>query len=140
MDMVKGLQLSLLSAVPELDKVPGRKKKGFQTKDAKIPDELVLMRDKGHVVSESVRRLKNNLIYQNGHTPPKTIAVTSAEKGDGKTTVVANLAIAFADDGYKTLIIDTDFRRSNLHSLFWALQRNWNYRIFEWEISAGKAV
>ncbi|PWN07828.1 hypothetical protein DDZ15_02115 [Rhodohalobacter mucosus] len=118
MDMVKQLPISLLSAVPVLDKVPEKKKKEFKTKQSKIPNELVLMRDKGHVVSESVRRLKNNLIYQYGHVPPKTIAITSAEKGDGKTTVAANLGIAFADEGYKTLVIDTDFRRSNLHSYF----------------------
>lgn len=118
MDMVKQLPLSLLSAVPVLDKIPNRKKMEFAKKNGKIPNELVLMRDKAHMVSESIRRLKNNLIYQNGHIPPKTIAVTSAEKGDGKSTMVANLGVAFADDGYKTLVIDTDFRRSNLHNYF----------------------
>ncbi|MDZ7693191.1 MAG: CpsD/CapB family tyrosine-protein kinase [Balneolaceae bacterium] len=68
--------------------------------------------------SESIRRLKNNIIYQNGSNPPKTIAVTSAEKGDGKSTVAANLGVAFADDGYKTLIIDADFRRPKINENF----------------------
>jgi capsular exopolysaccharide synthesis family protein len=117
-DLLKEFPIPLLSAVPVINKIPDRKKKRFETNSFKVPDALVLHRDKGHIVSESIRRLKNNLIYQFGHTPPKTIAITSAEKGDGKTTIAANLGIAFADEGFKTLIVDTDFRRSNLHKYF----------------------
>jgi capsular exopolysaccharide synthesis family protein len=49
--------------------------------------------------------------------------VTSAEAGEGKSRTAANLAIAFAQAGYKTLLIDADFRRPSQHRLF-GLVRN----------------
>jgi capsular exopolysaccharide synthesis family protein len=123
-DQLKFSQLPMLAAIPELDKVPNRKKKSFKNGEEKIPDELVLLRDRSNIASESVRRLKNNIVYQHGDTPPKTIAVTSAEKGDGKSTIVSNLGIAFAEEGYKTLVIDTDFRRPRLHQYFGLSNKN----------------
>jgi capsular exopolysaccharide synthesis family protein len=117
-DLLKDFHLPLLSAVPVISRVPKRKKQTFEVSKKVIPDELVLLRDRNNLVSESVRRLKNNLVYQFGHLPPKKIAITSPEKGDGKSTIASNLAVAFAEDGYKTLVVDTDFRRSNLHTYF----------------------
>jgi capsular exopolysaccharide synthesis family protein len=118
MDILKRSHLPLLTAVPVLDKVPRRKRKSFQNGKGNIPDELVLLRDRSNLASEAIRRLKNNLTYQYGEEPPKTIAITSAEKGDGKSTIVSNLAAAYAEEGYKTLVIDTDFRRPKLHTYF----------------------
>lgn len=117
-DELKMTRLPMLSAVPVLDKVSKRNRKTFKNGKGDIPDALVLLRDRTHVASEAIRRLKNNIIYQHGDVPPKTIALTSPEKGDGKTTIVSNLAVAFAEEGYKTLIIDTDFRRPQLHNYF----------------------
>jgi len=48
----------------------------------------------------------------------KTIVVTSPAPGDGKTTLVSNLAIAMAQAGQKTLILDCDFRKPMQHSIF----------------------
>lgn len=117
-DELKMTSLPMLSAVPVLDKVSKKNKKSFKNGSGDIPDELVLLRDRSHIASEAIRRLKNNIIYQHGDQPPKTIALTSPEKGDGKSTVVSNLGIAFAEEGYKTLVIDTDFRRPKLHTYF----------------------
>ncbi len=49
--------------------------------------------------------------------PTHRLAITSAEAQDGKTTVAANLAIAFAQTGKKTLLIDADLRQAGLTSL-----------------------
>ena len=49
---------------------------------------------------------------------PRVLLVTSAMPGEGKTTVAANLGIAFAKEGVRTLVIDTDLRRGRLHRLF----------------------
>lgn len=117
-DELKLTSLPMLSAIPVLDKVSKRKKKTFKNSKGDIPDELVLLRDRSHVASESIRRLKNNIIYQHGDIPPKTIAITSPEKGDGKSTVVSNLGVAFAEEGFKTLVVDTDFRRPKMHTYF----------------------
>jgi capsular exopolysaccharide synthesis family protein len=117
-EMVQSAHLPLLAAIPVLDKVSKRNKKSFQNGSGYIPDELVLLRDRANLASEAIRRLKNNLTYQYGERPPKTIAVTSAEKSDGKSTIVSNLAAAFAEDGFKTLVVDVDFRRPKLHTYF----------------------
>jgi capsular exopolysaccharide synthesis family protein len=50
--------------------------------------------------------------------PPKTILVTSPGPGDGKTTVVANLAATFAEVGKKVLVLSCDLRRPRIHTLF----------------------
>lgn len=48
----------------------------------------------------------------------KTLLVTSATKGDGKTTIVYNLGVAFAQQGAKVLLIDGDLRNPHLHDGF----------------------
>ncbi len=48
---------------------------------------------------------------------PRTILVTSARDGEGKSTVVANLAISFAETGQSVLVVDCDFRRSTVSGL-----------------------
>jgi capsular exopolysaccharide synthesis family protein len=50
--------------------------------------------------------------------PPQTILVTSAGAGEGKTTVTANLAASFAEQGKKTLIVSCDFRNPHIHRMF----------------------
>lgn len=50
--------------------------------------------------------------------PPKVISVTSPLAGDGKTTVAANLALAYALRGARTLLVDGDLRRGDLANRF----------------------
>lgn len=111
---LKTLYLPPVTVVPSFEKSSRKKRKHFSVGEGKIPTELVMLRDRASISSEAIRRLKNNIIYQHGELPPKTIAITSAEKGDGKSTIVANLGIAFAEDGFKTLLIGADFRRPKL--------------------------
>lgn len=69
-------------------------------------------------VLEPFRALRANLkhIAQTHHL--QTFIVCSAVKGEGKTTLAANLAITFSLDGKKVILIDGDLRRSQMHSLF----------------------
>lgn len=117
-EQLRTMYLPTLSAIPTFDKIPKKNKKSFTVGNGKIPDEMVLLHNRASVTSESIRRLKNDIIYQNGDVPPKTIAITSPEKGDGKSTVASNLGVAFAEEGFKTLLIDADFRRPKLHKYF----------------------
>ncbi len=68
-------------------------------------------------ISESYRGLRTNILLTNTKDI-KTILVSSAGPGEGKTTTVANLAITFANLGRKTLLVDTDLRRPVIHSVF----------------------
>ncbi len=53
-----------------------------------------------------------------GSSGPRTVLVTSPGPGEGKTTVVANLAFAFSELGKKVLVISTDFQRPRVHEYF----------------------
>ncbi len=116
---IKSQDLPMLAAIPAFKKITSQNgTEDFKVGKGKIPNEMVLFRDRSSIVSESIRRLKNNIVFQNSDNIPKTIAITSSEKGEGKSTIACNLAVAFADEGHKTLIIDTDFRRPRVHTLF----------------------
>ena len=121
---LKTIHLPPLTVIPSFEKKSAAKQKYFNNGGGRIPKELVSLRDRSSIVSESIRRLKNNIIYQNGESPPRTIAITSAEKGDGKSTTAANLGVALAEDGYWTLIIGADFRRPKLHKYFGLKKKN----------------
>jgi len=67
---------------------------------------------------EAFRRLRVNLLNSgNGH-PPQTILVTSADIGEGKSTITANLAVAMAKSGRSVVAIDCDLHIPTLHTIF----------------------
>jgi capsular exopolysaccharide synthesis family protein len=57
-------------------------------------------------------------LFRVGNGVPVVIAVTSANGGEGKTTVVANLAMAMATGGKRVLAISADLRKPSLHAYF----------------------
>lgn len=117
---LRGLGLSVLGTIP--DKTPHTKKR-FNGKDfVKVSDKMVsstwsILIDAISPVSESYRRLHNNIIYADPDQNIQTIAVTSPKKGEGKSTVSINLAVALAEAGKSVLLLDLDFRRPSLHRL-----------------------
>ena len=70
-------------------------------------------------VIESFRALRLQLQHLNGQGP-LAITITSPGSGDGKSLVSANLALSFADAGYRTLLIDGDIRCGAQHAVFGA--------------------
>jgi polysaccharide biosynthesis transport protein len=67
---------------------------------------------------ESFRSLRLNVCYAANQARPLMFTVTSASASEGKSLVSANLALSFAEGGYRTLLIDGDFRRGCLHATF----------------------
>jgi capsular exopolysaccharide synthesis family protein len=61
--------------------------------------------------AESLRQLRTNLQYVDVDRPVKTVVVTSAVPGEGKSSTACGLAILFAEAGQRVLIIDADLRR-----------------------------
>lgn len=69
-------------------------------------------------VSEAYRVLRTNILFSSFDKPIKTIVVTSAGPGEGKSTTVVNLAVTFAQQGSKVLLIDADLRKPRIHRIF----------------------
>jgi capsular exopolysaccharide synthesis family protein len=67
---------------------------------------------------ESFRRLRTNIFIPDHEVSLQTLLVTSAEPGEGKSTIVANLAYAVAQAGRQVLVIDCDLRLPTLHKIF----------------------
>jgi succinoglycan biosynthesis transport protein ExoP len=64
--------------------------------------------------AEAYRRLRTNLDVLSRDNNPRSFVVSSAVASEGKTTVVANLGVAFAQAGYRVILVDADLRRPNL--------------------------
>ena len=67
---------------------------------------------------EAFRNLRTSLIWSDGGETLKTLVVTSAAPGEGKTLTAANLAVTLAYDGLRVLLVDCDIRRPRVHGLF----------------------
>lgn len=61
--------------------------------------------------SEAFRQLRTNIEFLRADNPPQVISIASPLPGEGKTTTVLNLGIAFAQSGYKILCMECDLRR-----------------------------
>jgi capsular exopolysaccharide synthesis family protein len=64
--------------------------------------------------AEALRQLRTNLQYVDVDRPVKTLVVTSAVPGEGKSSTTCGLAILFAEAGQRVLIIDADLRRPRI--------------------------
>jgi succinoglycan biosynthesis transport protein ExoP len=102
-DIEKGLGLPLLGIVPLIE-----------TNKALIQRSSDLTK----TILEPFRALRANLKHLAATYNSQVFMMCSAVKGEGKTTLAANLAITFALDGKKVILIDADLRRSQMHTLF----------------------
>jgi exopolysaccharide/PEP-CTERM locus tyrosine autokinase len=80
---------------------------------------LVSLFQPGSLGAEQFRRLRTHVLKLNVSDPPKTIMVTSATAGEGKTFVAANLAAGIAHDlHFHALLVDCDLRSPSLSQWF----------------------
>lgn len=68
--------------------------------------------------AEAYKTLRTNIQFSSYDNEVKTIVVTSATPGEGKTTTAVNLAVTFAQGGSKTILIDCDLRKPMVHKIF----------------------
>lgn len=96
----------LLATVRNIDKLkPGR-------------TQLFMLDDPKGVPAESIRLLRTNIEFASATRELVTISLTSPNPGEGKSTIAANLAVALAQAGFLTTLIDADLRRPTQHRIF----------------------
>jgi capsular exopolysaccharide synthesis family protein len=67
---------------------------------------------------EAFRSLRASVLLSTPDKPPSSLLVTSAQPGEGKTTVASNVAISLAQLGHRVLLVDADLRFPSQHKLF----------------------
>lgn len=105
-DVERQLSLPVLSIVPQIDEA-----------DPATRGQIVHRQDTGEA-AEAFRTLRTRFQMDPRLRGHKCLVVTSAHAGEGKSLVASNLAISFAQDGQRTLLVGADLRRPALHKFF----------------------
>ena len=103
-------------------------------------DRLITRLSPRSAVAEAYRTLRTNIQFGALDRAVKTIMVTSAGPGEGKSTTIANLAIAFAQAGHKCLLIDADLRRPVQHKIFRLDQRRGLSAVLVGKVELAEAI
>jgi len=118
-ELEQRLHLVPLGSLPELSSssaMGGKRRSRHST--VGIPPELVTLQQPGSAFAENVRAVRTNLLFMSPDQPFRRLLITSAQPGEGKTTVASALAIAMAQAGQRVILIDCDLRRPRLHKIF----------------------
>jgi capsular exopolysaccharide synthesis family protein len=106
-------EISAILGVPVLGVVPSMsRRQSFTARGQKVH------LDSNSHAAEAYRTIRTSVFFGVPKDEAKTVLITSPGAGDGKTTLVSNLAIAMAQAGQKTLILDADFRKPMQHTIF----------------------
>lgn len=80
--------------------------------------DLVVADNPKSSFAEAIKSIRTNLSFSGVEKEVKVVLVTSPESGDGKSFTAANLAVAFAQDKKRVLIVDGDMRKGRQHEIF----------------------
>ncbi|MCS6861757.1 MAG: polysaccharide biosynthesis tyrosine autokinase [Abditibacteriales bacterium] len=104
-DLAKSAGVAPLGFIPDMGRCDGAQ-------------QLITFHQPRSPVSEAYRALRSTLRYATMDRPVRTLLVTSATEGEGKTVTAANLAVSVADTGKRVVLVDADLRRPSQHVLF----------------------
>ncbi|HEY1097470.1 MAG TPA: polysaccharide biosynthesis tyrosine autokinase, partial [Myxococcota bacterium] len=80
--------------------------------------DLYIVNNPRSTVAECARFVRTNLLFMSPDRPLRTLVVTSPSPQEGKSTTAVMIAVAMAQAGSRTLIVDTDLRKPRLHRVF----------------------
>jgi capsular exopolysaccharide synthesis family protein len=104
-----------IKRIDDLQRVTGAGALGmiaFDSDASKHP--LITAIDPSSTRSESFRTLRTNLQFVDIDRPPRTVVITSAVAGEGKSTTACNLAITLAQAGIRVALVESDLRRPKI--------------------------
>lgn len=108
-DITRVGQMNLLGMIPHEDDDP-------QAAGSEL--SLVISQAPHSVIAEQFRHVRTRLQHAASLDTTRSLLVTSPGPGDGKTTVACNIAAGLALNGRKILLVDANFRRPQIHSVF----------------------
>ena len=128
------IKVSIVGVIPYFSEkeVSKRKKlerflpKSKEEASSNIKSRLIARHSEGSIFVEAFRILGANIqvsLGEAGRIKNKLLMITSSNPSEGKSMISSNLSIVLAQMGYKTLLVDTDLRRSNIHKLFGLRER-----------------
>lgn len=79
---------------------------------------FVVEKNPKSIAAEAYRSLRTNIQYSSFDKEYKTIVVTSANPGEGKSTTSGNLALTLAEGEARVLLVDCDMRKPSVHKSF----------------------
>ncbi len=82
-----------------------------------VSTSLVALHNPVSSMSEAYRELRTNIQLGLPNGTARMVVITSAGVGEGKSTTACNLAVSFAGSGARTLLIDADMRRPQVHRM-----------------------
>ncbi|MEM7345525.1 MAG: CpsD/CapB family tyrosine-protein kinase [Chloroflexota bacterium] len=83
-----------------------------------MTNHVTTLSDPRSAAAEAYRTLRTNIEFSSVDEPLHHLLVTSSAPTDGKSTTVANLAVAMADGDRSVILVDADLRRPQQHTLF----------------------
>jgi len=105
-----------------------------------VKNRLIALMQPKSPISEQYRTIRTNIQFSAVDSDLCTITVSSAGPGEGKTTTISNLAVVFAQQGKRVLLVDCDLRKPMIHNVFQKPNTLGLTNVLTKQIDAAKAI